>query len=163
VPRALYQPNEERVKGDRRVLVGIHPVKLEFRFASRNIWSEANPGQSTFCRAAKWNVNEIHGTEETKLVRESWGLYPSCGRSVAQRCASEEILHRVISLICFRSSGFRVTLRRGSCVDDPPICFCVSSNDRSSGQSIRCWYGGSEQRHPPKWVPGFAVGDLDSP
>ena len=39
VPRALYKPNEERVKGDRRVLMGIHPRELEFKFASRNIWN----------------------------------------------------------------------------------------------------------------------------
>ena len=121
------------MKGDRRVLVGIHPRELEFRFASRSIWAEANPGQSTFCRAAKWNVNEIHGTEGTKLVRESSG---GRGCSVTQRYTSAEILSWTISLICFRSSGFGVALRRGSCVDDPSIRFCVSSNDRCSGQSI---------------------------
>jgi hypothetical protein len=71
VPHALYQPNEERMKSDRGILVGFHPCELECRFASRNVWVEANSGQSTFCRAAKWNVNEIHGTQRTKLVLES--------------------------------------------------------------------------------------------
>jgi hypothetical protein len=37
VPRVLYQLTEERMKGDRRTLVGIHPCELEFRFLSRNI------------------------------------------------------------------------------------------------------------------------------
>jgi hypothetical protein len=59
------------MKGDRRVLVGVQPCELEFRFVSRNTWAEANPGQSTFCRAAGWDVNEINGTERTKPVHES--------------------------------------------------------------------------------------------
>ena len=75
VPRVLCQPYEKRIKGDRTILVGIRPRKVEFRFASRNIWAEATPGQSTFCRAAKWNVNEIRGTGRTKLAQESCGSY----------------------------------------------------------------------------------------
>jgi hypothetical protein len=73
------------VKGDRRVLVEIHPRELEFELASRNLWGGANPGRSTFCRAAKWNVNAIHGTEGTKLVRESSGgccVVPVVARSL---------------------------------------------------------------------------------
>ena len=35
--RVLYQPNEECMKVDRRILVEIQPYELEFRFVSRNI------------------------------------------------------------------------------------------------------------------------------
>jgi hypothetical protein len=81
------------MKGDRRILVGIQPCELEFRFVLRNVWAEANPGQSAFCRVSKWNVNEIHGMERTKLVRESCrSCCSSGGHSIAQRYTSAEIL-----------------------------------------------------------------------
>jgi hypothetical protein len=37
VLRVLYRPGGGRMNGDRRVLVGIHPCELEFRFASCNV------------------------------------------------------------------------------------------------------------------------------
>ena len=42
--RVLYWPNEGRMKVDRRILVGVQPCELEFRFMSRSTWVEANPG-----------------------------------------------------------------------------------------------------------------------
>jgi hypothetical protein len=55
------------------------------------------------------------------------------------------------------SSGFGFTSRRWSCIDDPSTCFCVSSDDRSSSQSIQCYtiVANRIRLHPPEWAPAW--------
>ena len=87
VPRVLCHPYEKRIKGDRTILVGIRPREVEFRFASRNI---------AFCRAAKWDVNEVHETERTELAQVSCESY-CIAPVVAQRYTPVDW---IISSIC---------------------------------------------------------------
>ena len=131
VPRVLCQPYEKRIKGDRTILVGVHPREVEFRFASRNIWQKQPQGRvhSVELRnGMSTRFMERGGQTRTGILRKLSHRSGSC--STVHPCRLDHFLD------LFPSSGFGFTLRWGSCIDDPPNCFCASS-DRSGSQSIQ--------------------------
>jgi hypothetical protein len=120
VPRVLCRPSGGRMNGDRRILVGT----LNLNVGLRHVTFEQKQPLGTGVHS----VELPDGISTRSMERRGRNSYVNIAEAVAsfRRLLDHSTVHLlnwIVSLICFRPSGFGFTLRRGSCVADPSIRF----------------------------------------